>query len=71
MEWRSLDTPSSRDWWALEERGERLALLQPFEGRISIRFYTGIEPWKTKDVSAATMDQAKRYAWRWVQARRK
>jgi hypothetical protein len=67
--WTDLDSPVTRGWWALELAGERLALLQPFDGRVSIVFYLSAQPWAQKQGSAGTMGQAKRFTERWLAPR--
>jgi len=67
--WIDLDSPVTRGWWALDRNGERLALLQPFAGRVSIVFYLGAQPWSQKRGEAGTIVQAKRFAERWLASR--
>src|SRR5688572_16904719 len=67
--WIDIDGPVTQGWWALERAGERLALLQPFRGRVAIVFYLGAQPWAQKHGSAGTMAQAKRFAERWIAPR--
>lgn len=69
MEWRSIDSPSTPGWGALEHEGERLALVQPFAGRAAIVLYNGPQPWKQRQESAASIGQGKRFAERWSRAR--
>jgi hypothetical protein len=66
--WVDLDPPVSRGWWALKRAGERLALLQSFNGRVSIVLYLGAQPWSQKQGEAGTIAQAKRFAERWLAA---
>lgn len=67
--WHDLNGPYTRDWWALHAGSERLALVQPFNGRASLIFYIGIQPWKQKQVSAGSVRQARRFAERWLRSR--
>jgi hypothetical protein len=67
--WRSLEGPCTRDWWAYERGGERLALVQPFDGGASVRFYLGDHPWEQREVRAASVRQGKRFAARWLASR--
>jgi len=39
LTWVDIDSPVTRGWWAVERDGERLALLQPFKGRIAMLSY--------------------------------
>lgn len=39
LTWVDIDSPVTRGRWAVEGNGERLALLQPFQGRIATVFY--------------------------------
>ncbi len=39
LTWVDIDGPVTRGRWAVERNGERLALLQPFQGRIATVFY--------------------------------
>ena len=69
MEWKPVPGAYTDGWQALEHDGERLALVQPWEGRASIVLYNGPHPWKQKRVEAASVRQALRFAERWVRAR--
>lgn len=67
--WHDVDGPITAGWWAMERGGERLALLQPFQGHISVRFYLSEHPWHYKDVTVPRIGQAKRFAERWLLSR--
>jgi hypothetical protein len=71
MEWRSLEGPCTRGWWALEHERERMALVQPYQGQAVVVLYNGPHPWKQINAPAATVAQGKKFAERWVRARRK
>lgn len=55
----------------MEHEGECLALIQPYEGKAVVILYNGPHPWKQINAPAATVAQGKKYAERWVRARRK
>lgn len=49
LTWVDIDSPVTNGWWAVERDGERLALLQPFQGRIG----TASSPIRTAVASAS------------------
>ena len=69
LTWHDLNGHYTPDWWALHAGTERLALVQPFDGRASIVFYIGNQPWKQKQVTAGSVRQGKRFAERWLASR--
>jgi hypothetical protein len=69
LTWHDLNGHYTPNWWALHAGAERLALVQPWEGRASIVFYIGNQPWRQKRVDAASIRQARRFSERWVRPR--
>lgn len=67
--WQSLDGPYTRGWWALQAGTERLALVQPFDDRALVIFYLGNQPWNQRRESAASIQQGRRFAERWLAPR--
>jgi hypothetical protein len=67
-QWHSIDSPVTRGWWQLRRGSEVLALVQPFEGRAHVNVYRSGEPWRARGGRAASIEQGKRHAERWLRA---
>lgn len=60
--WIAVPGPCTDGWMALENEGERLALVQPYQGRAVVVLYNGPHPWKQINADAATVKLGRRYA---------